>query len=169
MFLVTTTQPVAARRAIEHAHRLNPQLDVIARVPHGSLLSALSGLPRTRIVQGDVELAYAMARFMLLASGMSAIETEALIFDARRGEPGTTPTQFVEIPIPPASPVVGQRLADLTLPPGALVVKILRGGEVIVPGGQTAIRADDVLFVLTDIDQARTIEHLVTPTPPEVR
>src|SRR5690606_33872180 len=32
MLLVTTTQPVAARRAIEHAHRLNPQLDVIARV-----------------------------------------------------------------------------------------------------------------------------------------
>ena len=43
-------------------------------------------------MQGDVELAYAMARFMLMASGMSAIETEALIIDARRGEPGTTPT-----------------------------------------------------------------------------
>jgi voltage-gated potassium channel Kch len=87
MFLVTATQPVAARRAIEHAHRMNPQLEVIARVHHDSLLSVLSGLPRTRIVHGDVELAYAMARFMLLASGMSAIETEALIFDARRGEP----------------------------------------------------------------------------------
>jgi Trk K+ transport system NAD-binding subunit len=48
-------------------------------------------------------------------------------------------------------------------------VKILRGGEVLVPGGQTAIRADDVMFVLTDIDQARTIEHLVNPTPAGVR
>lgn len=166
MFLVTATQPVAARRAIEHAQRLNPQLDVIARVHHDSLLNALSGLPRTRAVQGDVELAYAMARYMLLASGMSAIETEALIFDARRGEPGTTPTRFVEIPIPPASPVVGQRLAELAIPPGSLVVKILRGGEVIVPGGQTGIRADDVLFVLTDLGQARTIEHLVNPNRP---
>ncbi len=161
MFLVTATQPVATRRAIEHAQRMNPQLEVVARVQHESLLSALSGLPRTRLVQGDVELAYAMARFMLLASGMSAIETEALIFDARRGEPGTTPARFVEIRIPPASPVVGERLAALEFPPGSLVVKIMRGGEVIVPGGQTVIRADDVLFVLTDLSQVQTIERLV--------
>lgn len=162
MFLVTATQPVATRRAIENAHRMNPRLEVIARVHHDSVLSALSALPRTRIVQGDVELAYAMARFMLLASGVSAIETEALIVDARRGDPGSTPTRFIEIPVPPASPVVGQRLAELAIPPGLLVVKILRGGEIIVPGGQTAIRADDVLFVLTDLEQARAIEHLVT-------
>ncbi len=166
MLLVTATQPVSARRAIEHAHRMNPQLNVIARVHHDSLLAALSGLPRTQVVQGDVELAYAMARYMLLAAGVSAIETEALILDARRGETGSTPTRFIEIPIPPASPVVGQRLADLALPPGSLVVKILRSGEVIVPGGQTAIRADDVLSVLTDIDKARTIEHLVNPNTP---
>ncbi|MCC6337557.1 MAG: potassium/proton antiporter [Myxococcales bacterium] len=162
MFLVTATQPVATRRAIENAHHMNPRLEVIARVHHDSVLSALSALPRTRIVQGDVELAYAMARFMLLASGVSAIETEALIVDARRGDPGSTPTRFIEIPVPPASPVVGQRLAELAIPPGLLVVKILRGGEIIVPGGQTAIRADDVLFVLTDLEQARAIEHLVT-------
>jgi len=164
MFLVTATQPVAARRAIEHAHRMNPELQVIARVHHESLLSTLSGLPRTRVVQGDVELAYAMARFMLLASGMTAIETEALIFDARRGEPGASPTRFVEIPIPPASRVVGRRLAELSLPPGSLVVKILRGGEVIVPGGQTVIRADDVLFVLTDMGHAQTIANIVDPS-----
>jgi Trk K+ transport system NAD-binding subunit len=163
MLLVTATQPVSARRAIEHAQRMNPQLEVIARVHHDSLLSALSGMPRTQVVQGDVELAYAMARFMLLASGVSAIETEALILDARRGEAGTTPTRFMEIPIPPASPVVGQKLADLALPRGSLVVKILRGGDAIVPSGQSAIRADDVLFVLTDLDQARAIEQLVNP------
>lgn len=161
MFLVTSTQPVAARRAIERAHRMNPQLEVIARVRHDSLLTALSGLPRTRAVQGDVELAYAMARFMLLSSGTSAIETEALIFDARRGEPGSTPTRLVEIPIPPTSPVVGRPLGALAIPTGSLVVKILRGGETIVPGGQTTLRADDVLFVLTHIDQARAIERLL--------
>ena len=95
---------------------------------------------------------------------MSAIETEALIFDARRGEDGTTPTRFVEIPISPTSPAVGQRLAELELPPASLVVKILRGGEVIVPGGQTAIRADDVLFVLVDVGQAHTVKRLVNPS-----
>lgn len=161
MLLVTAAQPVSTRRAIERAQRINPELEVIARVHHGSLLGALSGLPRTRIVQGDIELAYAMARFMLLASGVSSIETEALIVDARRGEPGASPTRFVEVPVPPTSPVVGQKLTDLKIPPGSLVVKILRGGEVVVPRGQTLICSDDVLFVLTDIDQARVIERLV--------
>lgn len=168
LLLVTSTQPVSVRRAIEHAHRMNPELDVIARVHHGALLSALSGLPRTRLVRGDVELAYAMARFMLLTSGVSAIETEALILDARQGEPGTLPTRFIEIPIPPASPAVGQRLAELGIPAGSLVVKILRSGEAIVPHGQTAIDAHDVLVVLANIDQARTIQHLVDPDPPAV-
>src|SRR5690606_27299465 len=92
MLLVTATHPVAARRAVEHAHRMNPERDVIVRVHHDSLLNAVSGQPRTGVVQGDVELAYAMARYMLLASGMNAVETEALIFDARRGDPGTLPT-----------------------------------------------------------------------------
>lgn len=169
MFLVTTTQPVAARRAIERAQQLNPQIDVIARVHHDALRSALSGLPQTQIVQGDVELAYAMARFMLLSSGMSAIETEALIFDARRGDPGTTPTRFVEILVPPESAVVGRHLADLELPPSSLVVKILRGGDIVVPSPQTTICEDDVLFVITHVGQTPTVEDLVpiTREPPE--
>ncbi len=158
MFIVTATHPVAARRAIEQAHRMNPRLEVIARVHNASLRTTLSELPRTRIVQGDVELAYAMARFMLLVSGISAVETEALIFEARRTNWDSAPTPFIEIPIQPASPAIGQRLSDLKLPSGALVVKLFRGGEVIVPGVQTTIQAEDVLFVLADIDQATKIE-----------
>ena len=165
MFLVTSTQPVAVRRAIEHAHRMNPELEVIARVHHDALRRALSDLPRIRVVQGDVELAFAMARFMLIASGMSAVETEALIFDARRGEPGSTPTQFVEIPIPSTSPAVGKLLGDLQLPRESLVVRILRGGEVVVPRGQTRICADDVLFVLTHVGQADAVARAVEPNP----
>lgn len=167
MLLVTTTQPVAARRAIEHARRMNPQLEVIVRVHNDSLRRILSALPNIRLVHGDVELAYAMTRLMLLASGVSAIETEALIIDARRGEAGATPTRFLEIHIPESSGVVGKRLADLELPAGALVIKILRGGELVVPGGQTVLAADDALFVLTDIDKARIIERLIDPQLPE--
>lgn len=164
MLLVTTTQPVAARRAIEHAQRLNPQLDVIARVHHGSLVSILSALPRTRVVQGDAELAYAMARAMLLASGMGPVETEALIMEARHGDPGKTTAGLIEIPVSPASPVVGQRLAELALPPGSRVIKIVRAEEVILPEDQTAIRAGDVLSVLTHGEQVRAIGRLLNPT-----
>lgn len=165
MLLVTTTQPVAARRAIEHAHRSNPQLHVIARIHHDSLRSALSALPRTQLVRGDLELAYAMAKLMLIESGVSAIEAEALIIHARRGEPATTPTRVVEIHIPETSAVVGRRLADLSLPVGSLVIAISREGEFVVPGGQTELRANDALLVLADIDGARAIECLVHAQP----
>lgn len=86
MLLVTTTQPVAARRAIEHALQSNPHLEVIARVHHGSLRRILDTLPRTRVVQGDVELAYAMVRFMLVELGMTALEAETLVVEARADE-----------------------------------------------------------------------------------
>lgn len=85
LLLVTATQPVAARRAVEHAQRLNPRIAAIVRVQHESLMSALAELSRVQAVQGDVELAYAMARYMLLASGLSATEAEALIVEARTG------------------------------------------------------------------------------------
>jgi cell volume regulation protein A len=168
MLLVTTTQPVATRRAIEHARRLNPEIEVIARVHHDSLRSTLSALPRIRCVQGDVELAYAMARVMLLACGVSAIETEALVIDSRRGEhePSRSPTRVIEIHVPAASPVIGKRLADLDLPTGSLVITISRGGEFVVPSGQTEIRADDALLVLADLDKARTIGALIDRKPP---
>lgn len=164
MLLVTTTQPVAARRAIEEAHRLNPRLDVIARVHHESLRVALSSLPRTRCVHGDIELAYAMGRAMLLACGVSAIEAEALIIDARRArvhEPAGSPTRVIEIHVPTASPIVGKRLADLDLPPGSLVITISREGEFVVPSGQTEIRENDALLVLADMDSAQAIEGLL--------
>lgn len=87
MLLVTSTQPIAVRRAIEQAHKLNPQVEVIARVQRGGLIEALSGAPKTQLVQGDVELAYAMARHMLVKTGLGASDAETLIADARREEP----------------------------------------------------------------------------------
>lgn len=163
MLLVTTTQPVAARRAIEHAHRSNPRIEVITRVHQDSLMRAVSGLPRTRVVRGDVELAYAMARFMLLQSGVSAVETEMLIFDARRGESDTSPTRVGEIRVPPASPAVGKMLVDLELPAGALVIEIARGDERFVPSWQSEIHENDVLIVLGGIETERAIESLMKP------
>lgn len=167
LLLVTTSQPVAARRAIEHAVGVNPSLEVIARVQHEAQRRSLSALPRTRCVHGDAELAYAMARLTLVACGVSAIEAEALIMGARRGEPGAAPTRIVELHVPPRSPVVGRRLADLDLPPGSLVITIARGGEFVVPGGQTEIRAGDALLLLADPRRARAIEALMEAPPRE--
>lgn len=165
LLLVTTADPFAARRAIEYAHRANPAIEVVTRVHQDSQRELLGALPRTQCVQGELELAYAMARIMLQSCGVSTIETEAIVIDARRGpqESVAGRTRMVEIHVPASSPVVGRKLADLGLPRGALIVTISRGGEFVVPSGQTEILAEDALLVLADADMARTIERLVVP------
>lgn len=44
-------------------------------------------------------------------------------------------------------PVVGRRLTDAALPPGAIVTAVVRDHEVVVPRGDTRLRAEDVLLV----------------------
>jgi cell volume regulation protein A len=163
LLLVTSAEPASARRAIEQAHRMNPALEVVTRVHHQQQAELLGALPRTACVLAEVELAHAMARAMLLAAGVSAIETEAILIDLRRGSgrARTPHTRITEIHVPPTSAAVGRNLADLGLPRGALVITIARDGEFVVPGGHTEVRADDALLVLADADTARAIERLV--------
>ena len=165
LLVVTTADAAAARRAIELGHRANARLEVVTRVHFESQRALLAAFPRTQCVQGEVELAYAMGRLMLLGSGVGTIEAEAIVLDARRDANGAggLRTRMVEVHVPPGSPVVGKRLADLGLPRGALVVTIARGGEFVVPGGPTEIRADDALLVLADSDMVRAIGRIVSP------
>ncbi|MBL9079332.1 MAG: potassium/proton antiporter [Planctomycetes bacterium] len=169
LLVVTSADATAARRAIEHGHRANPRLEVVTRVHLDSQRAVLAALPRTQCVQGEVELAYAMARQMLLVCGIGPIEAEAIVLDARRGAggPAGARTRMVEVHVPAGSPAVGRTLAELGLPRGALVVTIARGGEFVVPGGATEVRADDALLVLADGEMVRAIERLVATVPPE--
>jgi cell volume regulation protein A len=69
--LVTTADPIAARLAIEHAHRVNPAIEVVARVHFAEQREALCRFPRTRCVNGEEELARAMTRLGLGAFGIA--------------------------------------------------------------------------------------------------
>jgi CPA2 family monovalent cation:H+ antiporter-2 len=163
MLLVTTPDPVTARLAVEHAQQVNPAIETVARVHLAALHDLLRRFPRTQGVQGELELAYAMARLMLPRFGISAIEAEAAVIDARhaQGAPKEARTRIVEIHVPGSSPVVGRTLASMGLPRGALVITIARAGEFVVPSGQTEVCADDALLVLAEPDAARAIERIV--------
>ena len=45
----------------------------------------------------------------------------------------------------------GQMLRDLPLPPKCLLIKVQRGGETLIPNGDTQFRAGDQLTMLTDL------------------
>jgi cell volume regulation protein A len=63
---------------------------------------------------------------------------------------GSPRGRLEEIRIGPRSRAVGQRILDLKIPRGALVVLVRRAEEVIIPDGGTELEAGDRLVVLAD-------------------
>jgi trk system potassium uptake protein TrkA len=57
--------------------------------------------------------------------------------------------EIIELLLGEDSPVTGQRVGDLELPEGSLLISVLRGGTGFVPGPETVLEAgDEVLAVL---------------------
>ncbi|HEY8379500.1 MAG TPA: NAD-binding protein, partial [Nannocystis sp.] len=77
LLLVTTADPIAAQAAIEHAHAVNSTIDVVVRVHFAEQREALARFPRTRCVNGEEELARAMAKRGLALLGIDGPRTEA--------------------------------------------------------------------------------------------
>ena len=167
LLLITSAEPVTVRRAVEYARQVNPAIEIVIRVHQPAEFNQLSAIPQTQCIYGEMEIAYAMARLMLLASGVSVIEAEAILMDARRvrSGPGIPRTRITEIHVPTTSPALGKKLSELGLPRGALLITISRDDEFVVPNGQTEILADDALLVLADTEMARRIEQLILPSP----
>jgi trk system potassium uptake protein TrkA len=56
---------------------------------------------------------------------------------------------IVRVDLPDDAPVINQRLENIQLPPDSVLVSIVRGGEVIVPHGDTALKSGDDIIALT--------------------
>jgi len=57
--------------------------------------------------------------------------------------------EIIEVDVADGSPAAGQRVADVPVPDGSLIISILRGGTGFVPNGETVIEpGDEVLLVL---------------------
>ncbi|MFC1657790.1 NAD-binding protein [Candidatus Omnitrophota bacterium] len=58
---------------------------------------------------------------------------------------------IVRVDLPDEAPVINQSLGDIKLPPDSVLVSIVRGGEVIVPRGDTVLESGDDIVALTMI------------------
>jgi trk system potassium uptake protein TrkA len=57
--------------------------------------------------------------------------------------------EIIEVEVPEGSPVIGQRVSEIALPEGSLIISILRQGRGFVPKADTVIEdGDEVLLVL---------------------
>lgn len=108
---------------------------------------ALLGLRRDGVVSEEVFEKLAAEVDTMLSEGFEAlVETNA------------AQAQFTEISLPPASRAVGRSVAELGLPRTALLISIRRGGELIIPRGDTRLEAGDEVTILTERDQAAEVK-----------
>ncbi len=86
---------------------------------------------------------------------------EALLeYDLHRSEPGPLAADepiLVDVAVEPHSRMDGERVRDLHLPPGCLLVTLGRAGRETVPGGETRLRAGDHLVVIVAGDALRHV------------
>jgi trk/ktr system potassium uptake protein len=57
---------------------------------------------------------------------------------------------LTELRLEPDSPALDCPLSELGLPPGSLVISVVRDGEVIVPNGSTTLHAGDLVAFVVD-------------------
>jgi trk system potassium uptake protein TrkA len=62
---------------------------------------------------------------------------------------GEGKVNITEIRLQPDSPVVGKTLREMSLPADSLIAVVMRGGEAIVPRGDTELRAGDQIVLIT--------------------
>jgi trk system potassium uptake protein TrkA len=58
--------------------------------------------------------------------------------------------EIIELVVADGAPAAGQRVADMSLPDGALVISVLRNGSGFVPKADTVVEAGDEVLVVLD-------------------
>jgi CPA2 family monovalent cation:H+ antiporter-2 len=76
--------PPAAEFAVEHARRVNPRIEVVARVETPEEAKRLLDRGASQTVEGERELAVQMARYTLRRFGVTSREVEAIAQGLRR-------------------------------------------------------------------------------------
>ena len=76
--------PPAAEFAVEHSRRVNPRIEIVARVETPEESKRLLDKGASQTVEGEKELAVQMARYTLRRFGVTSREVEAITQGLRR-------------------------------------------------------------------------------------
>lgn len=68
---------------------------------------------------------------------------------------------IVEAKVSDDSPVVNQPIERIQFPPEVNVTAVLRAGDLIIPTGQTVIRAGDEIIAVTKREREEELRHLL--------
>jgi Trk K+ transport system NAD-binding subunit len=119
------------------------RLPVVASEDHGQLV----GLVR----RSDVVKAYQRA----LTQSVAAQQRKQI-----RQLRDLAGTQVVEFRVATDALAAGRRVRDVAWPRRTILTGVRRGGEVIMPNGDTVLQAEDEVTVLTDREQVDVVQQL---------
>lgn len=77
--IVAVSDPVVARRIVEHARRANRRVNIVARTHSGAESSVLGRLGADEVVLAELEVALEMARHTLRRFGVSPLEAQGFL------------------------------------------------------------------------------------------
>ncbi len=77
--------------------------------------------------------------------------------------------EIIELEVGAGSPAAGQRVRDVVLPDGSLIISVLRDGTGFVPKAESVIQAGDQVLLILDPGLEGEITPRFAPSPSEVR
>jgi trk system potassium uptake protein TrkA len=79
-------------------------------------------------------------------------------------ELATAGVRMVETSIGPSSTLVGRALKDIEVPAGVVIATVVRGGQAMVPDGETCLKSGDQVLVVVDRSADASIEAIFAGT-----
>lgn len=70
---------------------------------------------------------------------------------------------IVEFELGDDSPVIGERVGDLSMPEGSLLISVLRGGGGFVPNADTILESGDEVLAVLDTGKEKELQMLFQP------
>jgi len=114
------------------------------QLPQQTIITAIRRDGRTIIPRGETILRGGDQLTLLAHSEHSADMPTSLM----GGAAADAAPRYHDLVLPPDAPAVGRLVAELGLPPGALIVALRRGGQTHTVHGRTQLAAGDELTVL---------------------
>ena len=168
-----------------HADGSTPAGLELAGAARAQVLTAVTGQDETNLVACQVARTFFNvsrtigrinnpkneALFRVLNAGTAVSSTQVITdliqreVDTRRIQKllplATGKVNLFEVDMADTSPVVGRNVAELSLPPGSLLVAVLRGDDVIVTDGRTQLRKGDRLIAVAQSDREEELARLL--------
>jgi len=69
--------------------------------------------------------------------------------------------EIVEVEVTRSSHIVKKKIKDLSLPPGSIFIAVIRGGEVIIPFGETEFQPEDKVLALVKRTSEQALREML--------